>query len=106
MIEAQACRFMQKQTLDIIFNHYDHSKHVSLKVIFKNKTPTQVARILFQYPLNKLIPKIKAANEDSKEIMKKLFDGGIIKRQTGLHDNDIRQIQSVLKRHMKNMNLE
>eukprot|EP01083_Nonionella_stella_P093355 261608_1 len=103
--------FISEETFDIMFSCYDQWKNKVLKSYqsykeITSKTAQEMAHILFHCPLNCLLIRIHNEDIDGSKLIaslaKEQHDKNafhIIAAETGWHDDEVRQILSVLFRH-------
>eukprot|EP01083_Nonionella_stella_P159397 519922_1 len=101
--------FITQPTLDIMLRCYDQWKneigHPYEEI--SSKTAQEIADILFHYPLNSLLLRIKNENIDGSQLIDSLATeqhnrhniNHIIFAETGWHDDEVRQLLSILFRH-------
>eukprot|EP01084_Bolivina_argentea_P225301 380777_1 len=97
MVKNELKKFMTDDTIYIIFNSFNKWKKRDPDIV-KTKTAEEIAHILFDYPLNNLLKRIKNENMNGKKFITSL-DDNIIKYETGWNSDQVYQIISVLFRH-------
>eukprot|EP01084_Bolivina_argentea_P124591 220769_1 len=92
MVEKQLSTFMTRETLDIIFKHYGYGQSPCIKY----KVPRQLAKILYNYPLDKLIQMMWKQNVNGVDLMNIILTGNFIGNITGWRELEVYQIESIL----------
>eukprot|EP01084_Bolivina_argentea_P319309 553841_1 len=98
MIKTRLLQFMTADTLDIMFKHYECGRGEEIFDTIKNKLPGQLARILYNYPIYKLLKEIKSIQKNGIEVMQQVLNG-IVSSTTGWSKQEAYQIESVLLTH-------
>eukprot|EP01083_Nonionella_stella_P250247 864484_1 len=97
-IKQQMLRFMTETTFNIIFQCFDEWKENDKEGI-RCKSATQIARILYDYPLKHLIDALHNDSIDGQQIIHILNDDEYIQSHTGWDDNEVEQIKLILLRY-------
>eukprot|EP01084_Bolivina_argentea_P044187 81348_1 len=92
-LQNQMSKLMTTDTLNIMFNHLEKLKTSSIQ----RKFAQEIAHMLYDYPLNKLLNKIQDNKINGKQI-NQLFKkkNNIIKINTGWQQKEIDQLQLML----------
>eukprot|EP01083_Nonionella_stella_P272564 924383_1 len=100
MMEKDLLQFMTRKTFNIIMVHCQEWKDRNIDDL-KSKSADEMADILFHYPLNRLLDRIIGQNIDGKRFIQSVIapNEDIIAEETGWHDDEVYQIQSILFRH-------
>eukprot|EP01084_Bolivina_argentea_P030349 56259_1 len=89
---------MTDETINIIFNCFDKWKNEERDIV-DEKSASEIGNILFHYPINKLLARIKNENIDGKAFIESLKEGHIIQDETGWALDEVYQIESILLKH-------
>eukprot|EP01083_Nonionella_stella_P011369 32315_1 len=92
---------MTRKTFNIIMTHCQEEWKNRRIDDLKSKSAHEMAEILFHYPLNRLLDRIISQNIDGSRFIESVIapNEDIIAEETGWHDDDVYQIQSILFRH-------
>eukprot|EP01084_Bolivina_argentea_P296715 511058_1 len=96
IVKEEMLPFVTAETLDIMFNGFDQWKQGYVDSV-SAKTAEQIASILFHYPLNQLLKRIK---KEGHKFLKRKNASNVIQNKTGWNDDEIRQIKLLLFKHI------
>ena len=97
-VQNDLSAFITTDTLNIMFHCFEQWKDKEPDDV-KSKAAEQIAHILFNYPLNNLLTRIKDENITGKQFLDSLNGKSIIQIETGWNDDEIYQIQAVLLKY-------
>eukprot|EP01084_Bolivina_argentea_P018450 34352_1 len=90
IVKEEMIDFTREDTLNIMFEGFGKWIETESQEIVKMKTCEFIANILFHYPLNQLIQRIKRDKIDGKQFIK--IDQQFIAEETGWRDEQVEQI--------------
>lgn len=88
---------MSKETLNITLAFYEDAQKKIETEFIKYKSEKQISSTLYNFPLYKLLNKIKNMKaRDGTDASNLILEGKVIQRETGWNDLDALQIESIL----------
>eukprot|EP01084_Bolivina_argentea_P276242 471328_1 len=98
-IKNQMLKFMTRDTMYIVLKYFKQLLRNNLNSI-RSKSRKEIASILYKYPLNKLILKIKSQQINGTKLINILKDENFISNATGWRVSESKQIELYLYKHI------
>eukprot|EP01084_Bolivina_argentea_P302547 522238_1 len=100
IVKEEMLKFITSETLDIMFTYFENWK-ISNSSIIASKSAEEVAQILFNFPLQRLIDEIIEQQISGAQIVDILNEkqNNMIQSETGWLDSEVQQIRLLLLKY-------